>query len=825
MVRPGVPDQQDRAEEPQVSRTRTVQTPVIPHASSLGRVSWGGFGRASGGLVPIDNRLEGSTGDQARVDDLVRRSLRWLVLVSISFRVGMTVPAAMLSRAVLGERVVPLAATVVVVDGVFAVWVWRRPGLLGRGWLFAADMVVTVAVTVGATLLVAPGEFLQAGPDSLTTGYLLGSVGLWTLARGPKTGAWFLAGFVALQFAFATVNGARFDSVGVANVAARCAYAMMIFVLMAALAVFARRSALLLVAQGMRAGRLTERAQALRSMHDTAIADFEAVILTADRAASPVADRLTAIAATAARGLTVLDHDARVTATRCGGLIPRLDLLVGEFGASGLTVDRVGEAGTGIRTLDSPVVDALEGAVRESLNNVVKHAGTCNAVVSVAEVQDTVQVAVADSGRGFAPEATRSGFGLSRSITQRVTDVGGQAQVLSAPDRGTRIVLTVPAGKRRDQRPPPERTEPVHAAAWLPLLPLTWRILALPVIALMVGSFTDGSGAVIAVVIGSLLVGNIGLIVTLIGSGGPALVRSWVLLGVDIAVAVGLFLWTATLVPAGTILSPNADIAWMYVVTTVAFWTAARGIVVGAALLAGSSLIIGAAVMVNSTTGSPGSPILVVWHLLNVLAVACGAVLIRRMSRGSADRTMAESRSVGGLLERVQVLDRLQHRVATTWNAIVTTTAASPPTQDSLREVRGLAMGIAGELRATLRADRNRAALSLAIDDVAGEARRAGVRVELVVTEQDGDPPPQVVTALVTATRKAMQPTIDCPGSVVLRVTGSVARAEVSIRDHADRPTVASTDLRAVMASVGGSADVQQPPSGGRRIQLRWPVS
>lgn len=99
------------------------------------------------------------------------------------------------------------------------------------------------------------------------------------------------------------------------------------------------------------------------------------------------------------------------------------------------------------------------------------------------------------------------------------------------------------------------------------------------------------------------------------------------------------------------------------------------------------------------------------------------------------------------------------------------------------------------------------------------------MRVELVVTEQDGDPPPQVVTALVTATRKAMQPTIDCPGSVVLRVTGSVARAEVSIRDHADRPAVPSTDLRAVMASVGGSADVQQPPSGGRRIQLRWPVS
>ncbi|HZM64696.1 MAG TPA: ATP-binding protein, partial [Nakamurella sp.] len=739
----------------------------------------------------------------------------------------LTVPAAMLSRGELGDlgdRVVPLAATVVVVDGVLAAWVWRRPGLLGRRWLFGADMVVTLGVTVGATLLVAPGAFLGAGPDAMTTGYLLGSVGLWTLARGPTTGAWLLAGFLAVQLALAMVNGSPFDSTGVANVAARCAYAVMVFVLMAALAVFARRSARQVVAQGLRAGRLTERAQALRSMHDTALADFEAVVLTADRAASAVADRLGVIAATADRRLTALDHDGWGTATGCGGLIARLDLLVGEFGASGLTVDRVGGAGAVIRSLDSRVVDALEGAVRESFNNVVKHAGTRDAVVTVTGIQDTVEVAVVDSGSGFEPARSRGGFGLSRSITQRMTDVGGQAHVLSAPGRGTRIVLTVPAGKRRDQRTLREPVEPVHAAAWLPLLPLTWRILALPVIALMVGSFTDGRGGVIGVVTGCLLIGNIVLIVALVGPRGPELVRSWVLLGVDIAVAVALFLWTATLVPADTIMSPNTDIAWMYVVTTVAFWTAARGIVVGGALLAGSLLLIYAAVMTNAAVLAPDDGFLVGWHLLNVLAVTCAAVLIRRMSRGSADRTVAESRNVGGLLERVQVLDRLQHRVAMTWNAIATT-AASPPTQEPLREVRGLALGIAGELRAALRADcSNRAALVLAMEDVAGEARRAGVRVELVVTEPAGDPPPQVITALVTAARTALQPRIDCPGSVVLRVTGTVALAEVSIRDQADRPAVASTDLRAVMASVGGSADIRQPPSGGTRIQLRWPA-
>ena len=95
-----------------MSRARTVLTPFIPHAASLG-----GFGHASGGLLPMDT--PGPTDDQVRVDDLVRRSLRWLVLVAISSRVGLTVPAAMLSRGELGDlgdRVVPLAATIALAD-------------------------------------------------------------------------------------------------------------------------------------------------------------------------------------------------------------------------------------------------------------------------------------------------------------------------------------------------------------------------------------------------------------------------------------------------------------------------------------------------------------------------------------------------------------------------------------------------------------------------------------------------------------------------------------------------------------------------------------
>jgi signal transduction histidine kinase len=57
-----------------------------------------------------------------------------------------------------------------------------------------------------------------------------------------------------------------------------------------------------------------------------------------------------------------------------------------------------------------------------------------------------VEVTVRDHGRGFDPEAERGGFdfGIEQSITGRMREVGGRAELWSAPGRGTRVMLWGP---------------------------------------------------------------------------------------------------------------------------------------------------------------------------------------------------------------------------------------------------------------------------------------------------------------------------------------------------------------------------------------------
>lgn len=93
--------------------------------------------------------------------------------------------------------------------------------------------------------------------------------------------------------------------------------------------------------------------------------------------------------------------------------------------------------------LDAEVRDALAGAVGEALANAAKHAGAAEVVVYAEPVGDGVEVAVRDDGRGFDPAAVSEGVGWRSSIRGRLAEVGGHAEVESAPGRGTEVRLRV----------------------------------------------------------------------------------------------------------------------------------------------------------------------------------------------------------------------------------------------------------------------------------------------------------------------------------------------------------------------------------------------
>jgi len=108
-------------------------------------------------------------------------------------------------------------------------------------------------------------------------------------------------------------------------------------------------------------------------------------------------------------------------------------------------------------------------AVRELLFNVVKHANTSTATVTLRLVDQDVEVAVTDGGNGFDEEKSsnrekRGGFGLF-SIRERVELLGGSLRIESIKEGGTRVAVRVPMSAPVETLPQPGALEKPPAVA------------------------------------------------------------------------------------------------------------------------------------------------------------------------------------------------------------------------------------------------------------------------------------------------------------------------------------------------------------------------
>jgi signal transduction histidine kinase len=84
---------------------------------------------------------------------------------------------------------------------------------------------------------------------------------------------------------------------------------------------------------------------------------------------------------------------------------------------------------------------------QEALANAYRHAGASAIDVRLGFRPDSVSLEVRDNGRGFSIDSeSASGRGL-RNIRQRAAELGGQAEISSAPGQGTTVRVTVPIGK------------------------------------------------------------------------------------------------------------------------------------------------------------------------------------------------------------------------------------------------------------------------------------------------------------------------------------------------------------------------------------------
>jgi signal transduction histidine kinase len=90
----------------------------------------------------------------------------------------------------------------------------------------------------------------------------------------------------------------------------------------------------------------------------------------------------------------------------------------------------------------------LEGTifriVQEALHNVQRHSRATKAEVKLIQHDGRLRIEVYDNGVGFAPdEVADDRFGVA-GIRKRAALFGGEAQIVSSPGQGTRVVVDMP---------------------------------------------------------------------------------------------------------------------------------------------------------------------------------------------------------------------------------------------------------------------------------------------------------------------------------------------------------------------------------------------
>jgi PAS domain S-box-containing protein len=92
---------------------------------------------------------------------------------------------------------------------------------------------------------------------------------------------------------------------------------------------------------------------------------------------------------------------------------------------------------------DPELESTIYRLVQESLSNIAKHARAEHVRLRVREDDGAIEVLIEDDGVGFDPGTSHRGFGLV-GMHERVTMVGGEMQIRSAPGQGVTVEARLP---------------------------------------------------------------------------------------------------------------------------------------------------------------------------------------------------------------------------------------------------------------------------------------------------------------------------------------------------------------------------------------------
>jgi signal transduction histidine kinase len=209
--------------------------------------------------------------------------------------------------------------------------------------------------------------------------------------------------------------------------------------------------ALLLIARGEERARFVEeRERLMLELHDGCIQSIYAIGLTLENCRRLVerdpAQAARAIGEAGANlNLVIQELRAFITGE------PRAAYTEAEFMAEiERMIPQLGDAGPRFSVdIDRAIIGRLTGQeaehllriAREAVSNIVRHANAKSARLTLTQRADAVCLEVSDDGVGITPQAeARLGLGLHH-IQARARKLRGRANVIAAPDRGTRIAV------------------------------------------------------------------------------------------------------------------------------------------------------------------------------------------------------------------------------------------------------------------------------------------------------------------------------------------------------------------------------------------------
>ena len=201
----------------------------------------------------------------------------------------------------------------------------------------------------------------------------------------------------------------------------------------------------------------SERTRIAQDMHDELGARFTQISLLGELSRSSLAepakadDFLGQISRVAQIGVKSLDEIVWAVNPRNDTLPDLLDY-TGQY-----ALDFITAAGLQCRLdfPDAPPDQEVPGDIRhavfliikETLNNVVKHAQATRVKIIFELVETEMFWRIEDDGRGFLPSPDNALDDGLRNIRQRATALGGQAEIKSRPGAGTWVIVKIPLPK------------------------------------------------------------------------------------------------------------------------------------------------------------------------------------------------------------------------------------------------------------------------------------------------------------------------------------------------------------------------------------------